>query len=43
MAMPNAVASVTIAADGRTLTTTTKGRNARGQELVNTTVYEKTR
>ena len=38
-----AVASVTIAADGRTLTTTTKGRNARGQELVNTTVYEKTR
>jgi hypothetical protein len=38
-----AVAGVTIAADGRTLTTTTKGRNARGQEIINTTVYQKTR
>jgi hypothetical protein len=37
-----AVAKVTIAADGRTLTTITRSRNARGEEIVNTTVYEKT-
>jgi len=33
---------VTISPDGRTLTTTTRGGNARGQEITNSTVYEKT-
>jgi len=37
-----AVATVTMFPDGRTLTTTTRGGNARGQETTNTTVYEKT-
>jgi hypothetical protein len=37
-----AVATVTMSSDGRTLTTTTRGGNARGQEMTNTTVYEKT-
>ena len=37
-----AVAEVTIAPDGRTLTTTTRSRNARGEDVTNTTVYEKT-
>ena len=36
-----AVATVTIAPDGSTLTTTTRRGNARGQEMTNTTVYEK--
>jgi hypothetical protein len=36
-----AVASVTLSPDGRTLTTVTRGKNARGQEVTNTTVYEK--
>lgn len=38
-----AVSKVEMSADGRTLTTTTGGRNPRGQEIVNTTVYEKVR
>lgn len=37
-----AVATVTMSSDGRTLTTTTRGGNARGQEMTNTTVYERT-
>jgi len=37
-----AVAEVTIAPDGRTLTTITRSRNGRGQDVTNTTVYEKT-
>ena len=37
-----AIAAVTIAPDGRTLTTITRGGNVRGQEMTNTTVYEKT-
>jgi len=37
-----AVAKVTLAADSRTLTTITRSRNARGEEIANTTVYEKT-
>jgi len=37
-----AVATATISPDGRTLTTTTRGGNARGQEITNSTVYEKT-
>ena len=37
-----AVAKVTLAADGRTLTTITRSRNARGEEIANTTVYDKT-
>jgi hypothetical protein len=38
-----AVASVTLSPGGRTLTTTTRGRNARGQDVVNVTVYDKIR
>lgn len=36
-----AVSRVTLSADGRTLTTATGGRNAQGEEITNTTVYEK--
>ena len=36
-----ATSRVTLSPDGRTLTTTTGGRNARGDEITNTTVYEK--
>ena len=36
-----AVAAVTISPDGRTLTTITRGGNVRGEEMRNTTVYEK--
>jgi hypothetical protein len=36
-----AVASVTISPDGRTLTTITRGGIVRGQNMMNTTVYEK--
>jgi hypothetical protein len=36
-----AVATVTISADGTTLTTVTRGRNARGYEITNVTVHEK--
>ena len=36
-----AVTTVTMSEDGRTLTSVTGGRNARGEEIVNTTVYEK--
>ena len=38
---PTALSRVTLSADGRTMVTTTKGRGARGQEVVTTTVYEK--
>ncbi len=41
-ARETAVAKVTLAADGRTLTTITRSRNARGEEIANTTVYDKT-
>jgi hypothetical protein len=37
-----AVATATISADGRTITTTTRSGNARGEEVTNVTVYEKT-
>ena len=37
-----AVAMVTIAPDGRTLTTITRSTTASGQAIANTTVYEKT-
>jgi hypothetical protein len=36
-----AVATVTLSPDGRTLTTVTRGKNARGQDVTNTTVYER--
>ena len=36
-----AVATVTLAPDGRTLTTVTRGKSARGQDVTNTTVYER--
>jgi hypothetical protein len=38
-----AISTVTVSADGRTLTTSTGGRNARGDEITNVTVYEKVR
>jgi hypothetical protein len=38
-----ATTTVRVSPDGRTLTSTTGGRNARGEEIVNTTVYEKVR
>jgi hypothetical protein len=38
-----AVSRVTISPDGRTVTTTTGGKNPRGEEITNTTVYEKVR
>ena len=38
-----AMSTVTVSPDGRTLTTTTGGRNARGDEITNITVYEKVR
>jgi hypothetical protein len=37
-----AVATVTISADGRTMTTSTRSGNAQGREVTNITVYEKT-
>jgi hypothetical protein len=37
----SAVANVTIAPDGRTLTTITRSRNARNEEITSTTVYDK--
>lgn len=36
-----AVSRVTLSADGRTMITATKGRGARGQDVMTTTVYEK--
>ena len=36
-----AISTITLSADGRTMTTTTKGRGGRGQQVVTTTVYEK--
>jgi hypothetical protein len=36
-----AVATVTLSPDGRTLTSVTRGKSARGQEVTNTTVYER--
>ena len=36
-----AVSRVTLSADGRTMITETRGRGARGQEVVTSTVYEK--
>jgi hypothetical protein len=36
-----AVATVTLSPDGRTLSSTTRGRNARGQDVVSVTVYDK--
>jgi hypothetical protein len=36
-----ALSRITLSPDGRTMTTTTKGRGGRGQEVVTTTVYEK--
>jgi pimeloyl-ACP methyl ester carboxylesterase len=36
-----AVTTVTMSEDGRTLTSETAGRNARGEEIVNRTIYEK--
>jgi hypothetical protein len=41
-ARATAVATVTISEDGRTITTSTRSRTARGQEVTNITVYEKT-
>jgi hypothetical protein len=38
-----AVSTVTMSEDGTTLTSVTGGTNARGEEIVNTTVYEKVR
>jgi hypothetical protein len=38
-----AVATVTISADGRTITTSTRSGNVRGREVTSITVYEKTR
>jgi hypothetical protein len=37
-----AVATVTMSDDSRTITTSTRSGNVRGQEMTNTTVYEKT-
>lgn len=37
-----AVSKVTLSADGRRLTTTTGGKNPRGEDVTNVTVYEKT-
>ena len=36
-----AIATATLSPDGRTLTTITRGTGGRGQEMVNTTVHEK--
>lgn len=36
-----AIATVTLSPDGRTLSSTTRGRNARGQDVINVTVYDK--
>lgn len=36
-----ALSTVTVSANGKTMTTTTRGRGARGQEVVTRTVYEK--
>ena len=36
-----AISRITLSADGRTMITTTKGKGARGQEVVTRTVYEK--
>ena len=36
-----AIATVTLSPDVRTLTTSTRGRNARGQDVINVTVYDK--
>jgi hypothetical protein len=38
-----AVASVTISPDGRTLTTVTRRKNARGQDITTTTIHDKIR
>jgi hypothetical protein len=38
-----AVATVTISPDGRTLTTVTRRKNARGQDITNTTIHDKLR
>ena len=38
-----AVATVTLSPDGRTLTTVTRGKNPRGQDVTNITVHEKIR
>jgi hypothetical protein len=38
-----AVATVTISPDGRTLTTVTRRKNARGQDITNTTIHDKIR
>lgn len=36
-----ATSMITLSADGRTMTTTTAGKGARGQDVVTATVYEK--
>jgi len=36
-----AVATATLSEDGRTITTVTRGRNARGQDVTNVTVYDR--
>jgi hypothetical protein len=36
-----AIAALTLSPDGRLLTSTTRGRNARDQDVLNVTVYEK--
>ena len=36
-----AVSKITLSSDGRTMTTTTRGKGARGQDVVTHTVYEK--
>jgi hypothetical protein len=38
-----AVATVTISPDGRTLTTVTRRKNGRGQDITTTTIYDKIR
>jgi hypothetical protein len=38
-----AVATVTLSPDGRALTTVTRRKNARGQDITNTTIHEKIR
>jgi hypothetical protein len=38
-----AVATVTISPDGRTLTTVTRRKNIRGQDITNTTIHDKIR
>lgn len=38
-----ATATVTLSPDGRTLTSSTRGRTSRGQDVINITVYDKIR